>query len=218
MTKTDYQLFINDVKLAIEQIRKEFQENPFIFLNESDIQCYLYHILAKKYCKAKKAGITGEYTIKQNKWKMNKKVYPQIKTFSLHSEIPHGERAFNKRVDLIYSPLNKYKFKIVKTKFGSKNKTAINRWQFDDGVGVEIKYNFKVQSQKNISKKEEYNNFKELKNSLKWDIGKLHYWDYGIFLFVDMYNLFTQKYFENLKRNDKNVSIYYLSENQFFKV
>lgn len=177
----EFNRFQKDAIKAIAQIKQEFQKNPHIFLNERDIQCYLYHLLAGKYCVPRKTK------------------NPEIRSFNLHAEIPFGSKKsgrLDKRCDLTYEYLPSLTI-TPNIDFNKLNLTRLKDWELKGGaVGIEIKFN-------NHTRKKGTNKFRDFYNLILNDLQKLNEFDKGIFLLVDQFGLLTPQDIEELKKNSR---------------
>jgi|WetSurMetagenome_2_1015567.scaffolds.fasta_scaffold17203_2 hypothetical protein len=178
------------IRQAIQSLHKKYHKNPWIFMTEADIQCTIFSEIIKKISKSRKTLIKGFNEKKIKDWKY------QVLTKALHSELSSSRRKATEFVDLCLVIPSKFEFYITKTKFDrGKKEMPISGWKWnpEDSIGIEIKFNKWVQKKFTYSRKTKRfritEKWKYYEKSLKNDLKKLVRYKRGWLILVDQHSL-----------------------------
>ncbi len=179
------------IRWAVQRLHKRYNRNPWIFLSEADVQCYLYAELLKDFTKPVRA--TG---LDANSKKLRDSKY-RIRSIPLHAELSSFRRKNVHYVDLSLVDPKKISFFLpVKTYDRDNRAFPISgmRWHPEDMIGIEIKYNW------GISKTSAYNKktgrtkttarWTRFRDSLVEDMKKLRSYKRGWLIYVDQTSMF----------------------------
>lgn len=207
--------FVEGFEDAFSGLKKDYQKEPFTYLNKWDVVSDLYSRMKDKF-KPRKVE-TGRYTIgKDGRWRQKRFTTDSIMTSPLHLAMGFemGDRA---RADLCYIDLSSMQFAVT-ARFSKKKPTSVSSWRFTSGGAVSVVKNSDVQyaRRKNnaTGRYARTEGMKELEKRILKEIVDLGDWDKTVLLLVDDHGLYTKHELENTfskKLKPYTMKFYYLS-------
>ena len=184
----------NKIRGAIQWVQTAYHKAPWMFMTESDVQCYFYARLLAYSSKPRRVKVLDAEGKSQGDSQF------RVLTQSLHAELSSSYRRGTEFVDLCLLNPSRTTFWIKKTKFNRHDKTLPIwdwDWEFKDTIGIEIKFNRWVRKTTAYSKQTQRtrvtNRWHNFRSSLIRDFKKLRKFQRGWLIFVDQHSLFTNR-------------------------
>jgi hypothetical protein len=207
--------FVESFEKAFSEIKNDYQNDPFIYLNKWDVVSDLYSRM-KDLFEVMEVE-TGRFTIgKDGRWRSKRYRTGRISTTPIHTAIgmEKGDKA---KADICYIDLESMQFAVT-ARFSKKKPTSISSWRFSSGAAVSVVKNSEVQYAKRknnaTGRFAKTDGMKELEREILREIQNLGLWDKSVLLLVDDHSLFTKNELEatfSKKLNPYTMKLFYLS-------
>lgn len=182
------------IRGAIQWVQSTYRKAPWMFISESDVQCYFYARLLEYSSKPRRVKVLDADDKRQDENSYH------VLTQPLHAELSSSYRKGTEFVDLCLLNPSRTTFWIRKTKFDCHEKVFPIwdwDWAFEDTIGIEIKFNRWIVKTTAYSRRTKRTRvtkrWRRFRRSLIRDFKKLTKFQRGWLIFVDQHSLFANR-------------------------